>query len=141
MKRNIRLFCLSAAILMLTGCSAESIIMDENVKEYNHLISENMLDDAGYYINDIYKAELSDEEYVEGTAEETMSQSGKSIHIVMCSNKYLNLSYYIIEKSTGEKRSLDSDEFYAEPGDIIHIEWKTENPVSSMYELDAFNIS
>lgn len=140
MKRNIRLFCLSAAILMLTGCSAESIIMDENVKEYNHLISENMLDDAGYYINDIYKAELSDEEYVEGTAEETMSQSGKSIHIVMCSNKYLNLSYYIIEKSTGEKRSLDSDEFYAEPGDIIHIEWKTENPVSSMYELDAFNI-
>ena len=76
----------------------------------------------------------------EGTAEETMMQAAKSIHIVMCSNNYLNLSYYIIEKSTGEKKSLDSDEFYAEPGDVIHIEWKTENPVSSMYELDAFNI-
>ena len=83
MKRSIRIFCLSAAILMLTGCSAESIIMDENVREYNSLISEKKLDDAGYYINDIYKAELTDEAYVEGTAEETMMQAAKSIHIVM----------------------------------------------------------
>lgn len=136
MKINLRWLCVSAVLLTLAGCSAESVISDDNADEYRQLMAEDKLNESGYYINDTYNAEYDEK----ATAEETMAQADKSIHCVLAGNKYLKVTYYLTDHSSGEKRILDSDEFYADPGDILSAEWYTENPVSSMYELDAFNV-
>lgn len=139
MKQNIKLLCVCAALSLLAGCSAESVISDDNAREYSKLLAEGKLDENGYYINDTYDAEYDETAPETETAEEALSQETKSIHGTLAKNKYISVTYYLTDSSTGEKAQIEGDEFYADPGDVLHAEWKTENPVSSMYDLDTFN--
>lgn len=141
LKKGTRIFAVSAFLLMMTGCIPANQLVgtDEDNLEYIKLVSEGKLDEEGYYINSEYTGR-----YIEGWSEESTEeevvQSQGSVHISIAENSYLSMKYFLTDAITKQQTQITGKEFYAEPGDTIHVEWTSENPISNKYVLDTINV-